>query len=93
MDDLYIWDPGKAASNARKHSVTFDEGMSAFRDTSSITISDPDHSFGEERFLLVGYSDRSRLLVVSHVEDGRYVRIISARVATSAERKLYEERR
>jgi len=85
----FEWDPRKAASNERKHSVSFDEAMTVFADWDSITIPDPDHSEGEERFLVIGLSVRGRLLVVSHVERGDNVRIISARRADSRERRKY----
>jgi uncharacterized protein len=54
-------------------------------------VPDPDHSDDEERFLLVGLSDRDRLLVVTHVERGDVIRIINARLATRRERHQYEE--
>lgn len=87
----FRWDPKKAAANARKHGVTFDEATTAFTDPSSITIPDPDHSTGEERFILVGESRRHRLVVVAHTDADRVIRIISARRATRPERRFYEE--
>jgi uncharacterized DUF497 family protein len=71
----FEWDPRKAAQNERKHRVSFDEAMTVFADWESITVPDPDHSEGEERFLVVGLSARSRLLVVSHAERGENTRI------------------
>lgn len=65
--------------------------MTAFGDPLSVTITDPDHSTSEDRFLLVGLSEAGRLLVVSHVERGDEIRLISARVATRRERRVYEE--
>jgi uncharacterized DUF497 family protein len=85
----FEWDPRKAASNERKHSVSFDEAMTVFADWDSITIADPDHSEGEERFLVIGLSVRGRLLVVSHAERGDNTRIISARRADVRERRKY----
>ena len=87
----FTWDPRKAASNLRKHGVSFEEAASAFADPLSLTVPDPDHSDDEERFLLVGLSDQSRLLVVAHVERGDEIRIINARLATRRERRQYEE--
>ena len=87
----FEWDPRKAASNARKHGVSFEEAATAFGDPLSITISDPDHSEEEQRFVLLGLSHRERLLVVAHVEWEETVRIISARIATRRERRTYEE--
>ena len=87
----FEWDIDKAASNLRKHGVSFVEAVTAFSDRLSLTINDPDHSEDEDRFLLVGLSVDRRLLVVVHVvRDVRY-RIISARKAGKHERKNYEE--
>ena len=85
----FEWDQRKAALNDRKHRVTFDEAMTVFGDSLSITIPDPDHSDGEARFLIIGRSSRDRVLVVSHVERGQNIRIISARAAGARERRQY----
>jgi uncharacterized DUF497 family protein len=85
----FEWDPRKAAANERKHRVSFDEAMTVFADWDSITIADPDHSEGEERFLVIGLSVRGRLLVVSHTDRGENTRIISARHADARERRKY----
>ena len=88
----FEWDPAKADQNLKDHDeVSFDEATTVFRDTLSITIADPDHSDSENRFIDVGMSHRGRLLVVSYTERGDKIRIISARRATRAERKNYEE--
>lgn len=86
----FEWDPRKAASNLTKHEVSFDEAASAFRDPLSLTIPDPDHSEGEERYLLLGQSTAGRLVVVSHTERGARIRIIGARLAEPRERRDYE---
>ena len=91
MSLRFTWDPAKASANLRRHGVSFIEASTAFADTLSITIPDPDHSVSEERFVLVGHSDRDRLLIVAHVERGDLIRIINARLATRHERKTYEE--
>jgi hypothetical protein len=91
MGLTFEWDTQKARSNLVKHSVSFDEATTAFWDPLSITISDPLHSEFEERFVLIGYSIRNRLLVVVHAERGGRIRIISARTATRRERLGYEE--
>jgi len=91
MAMLFEWDSKKARSNLVKHGVSFDEASSSFQDALSITIADPLHSADEERFVLVGYSYRNRLLVVVHTDRGDRVRIISARQATQRERTNYEE--
>jgi uncharacterized DUF497 family protein len=87
----FKWDPDKAANNGRKHGVTFEEAAIAFGDPLSLTIPDPDHSSGEARYLLLGMSDKRRLLVVTHAERGDRIRLISARIATAHERRDYEE--
>jgi uncharacterized DUF497 family protein len=87
----FEWDPDKARRNHRKHGVTFDEASTAFADPLSLTIDDPDHSFGEQRLLLLGQTADGRLVVVAHVADDATVRIISARLAERHERRTYEE--
>jgi uncharacterized DUF497 family protein len=87
----FRWDPRKAAANVRKHGVTFEEAATVFGDRLSVTIADPDHSADEQRFLLLGLSNRRRLLVVAHSERGESIRIISARRVTRRERRTYEE--
>ena len=87
----FEWDPTKADRNLEEHGVSFDEATTVFRDTLSITITDPDHSVSEDRFIDIGMSHRGELLVVSYTERKDRIRIISARRATRAERKNYEE--
>ena len=87
----FEWDPVKAELNLKEHGVAFDEATTIFCDTLSITISDPDHSDDEDRFIDIGMSHRMQLLVVSYTERRGKIRIISARRATRAERKNYEE--
>jgi uncharacterized DUF497 family protein len=87
----FEWDPAKAEANLKDHGVSFDEATTVFRDTLSITISDPDHSDFEDRFIDIGVSHRMQLLVVSYTERQDKIRIISARQPTRAERKSYEE--
>lgn len=87
----FKWDPGKAASNFKKHGITFEEAASVFGDPLSETFNDPDHSFDEERFIIIGHSRNARLLFVSHSDDGEEIRIISARKLTSSEIREYEE--
>ncbi|MGH9793218.1 MAG: BrnT family toxin [Candidatus Acidiferrales bacterium] len=88
---LFAWDPKKAAANLRKHGVSFEEAATAFGDPYSLTVPDPDHSATEQRYLLLGYSEAGRLLVVAHLEDADQIRLITARVATRHERRAYEE--
>lgn len=87
----FEWDTAKAAENLAKHGVSFEEAATVFRDRLSATGADPDHSVGEERFITFGVSTSGRLLVLAHTERGDTIRIISARLATRGERKIYEE--
>lgn len=95
MSDLsFAWDPGKAARNRVRHGVTFEEAATAFADDAGLLIDDPDHSIGEERYILLGRSALGRLLVVVHClrEAGQVIRLISARPATRREGRTYRER-
>jgi uncharacterized DUF497 family protein len=87
----FIWDPAKAEENLKKHRLDFREAATVFDDPLSTTFPDIDHSVGERRFLIIGMSALSRILVVSHAENGDTIRIISARRATRPERRFYEE--
>jgi uncharacterized DUF497 family protein len=87
----FSWNEQKAAANLAQHGVSFEEAATVFGDPLSDTFGDPDHSAEERRFLVIGASDRGRMLVVAHTDDGEVVRIISAREPTSGERKFYEE--
>jgi hypothetical protein len=89
----FEWDPRKAAANAAKHGVTFEEAKTVFYDEDALLIDDPDHSKSEERFILMGTSAPSRVLVVVHCyrRGGSTIRLISARRAGTKERKPYEE--
>lgn len=87
----FEWDPDKAKTNLARHGVGFLEAATVLGDPLSLTISDPNHSEGEQRFVSVGMSDRARLLVVAHTEWGERIRIISARRATRREQRAYEQ--
>jgi len=87
----FEWDPDKAIENLAKHRVSFDEAVTVFNDTLAISYPDPDHSQGELRSVTFGQSSEARLLVVSHTETDDTLHVISARVATRSERKIYEE--
>jgi uncharacterized protein len=86
----FTWDVTKADLNRRKHGVDFDEAATVFGDPLAGTFPDTDHSIGELRLISVGRSFAGRLLVVGHTESPEEVRIISARPATTHERKAYE---
>ena len=81
----------KAESNARKHGVTFDEASTVSGDPLALLMPDPDHSFHEERYLVLGMSNLQELLIVAFAERPPRTRLISARRATPAERRRYEE--
>jgi uncharacterized DUF497 family protein len=91
----FTWDKEKAASNQRKHGVSFEEAQTVFMDHNALRIYDPDHSESEDRFVLLGLSSALRMLVVCHCyrEEKERVRIISARKATKSESATYEKRR
>lgn len=91
MGYVLDWDPEKAESNLRKHGVSFEEVSTVFGDPLALLMKDPDHSFEEERYLLLGMSIRQRLLVVAFAERPPLTRLISARRATRTERRRYEE--
>jgi uncharacterized protein len=90
MDAEFEWDAEKAESNLQKHEVSFEEAATIFFDPLSLTIPDPLHSDEEDRFVTTGLSNQQRHLVVVHSERDDRIRVISARLATSSERKRYE---
>jgi uncharacterized DUF497 family protein len=89
----FEWDENKATGNLLKHGVSFEEATTVFGDPLSHTFDDPDHSSEERRFIIIGASERGKMLVVTHTDDGETVRIISAREPTRGERDFYEESR
>ena len=88
----FEWDASKATANLRKHRVSFEEAKSVFYDEFAIQFFDDEHSSDEDRFLLLGLSSGTRLLIVCHCErdDGEVIRIISARKATQRESAFYQ---
>jgi uncharacterized DUF497 family protein len=90
MNTEFEWDPVKAASNLQTHAVSFAEAATVFFDPLSVTVPDPLHSVGENRFIITGLSYQRHHLVVVHSDRGDRIRIISARLATPAERERYE---
>jgi len=88
----FEWNPKKAASNLKDHGVSFDEATTAFGDLLALNMPDPDHSDGEERFLVLGMSSLSRPIVVAYAERPPNTRIISARLVTPKERREYENK-
>jgi uncharacterized DUF497 family protein len=90
----FRWDAKKAKANQRKHGVSFEEAATVFADDEALLLADTEHSDDEDRFVLLGISLKTRLLVVCHCyrESDSMIRIISARKATRDERRQYLER-
>lgn len=88
----FEWDPAKAASNLKKHCVSFEEARSVFYDEFALQFFDERNSEDEDRFLMLGLSSEAQLLIVCHCErhHGNTIRIISARKATKNESKFYQ---
>jgi uncharacterized DUF497 family protein len=91
----FEWNNTKEKGNVAKHGVAFDEAKTVFSDPCARIIDDPDHSDDESRFVIIGISQKLRLLVVCHCyrECDEVIRIISARKATTNERRTYEKGR
>ncbi|MDE0118569.1 MAG: BrnT family toxin [Bdellovibrionales bacterium] len=87
----FTWDKAKNRLNKKKHGISFEEAKSVFLDEHARLIGDPDHSDSEDRFVLLGMSTKLRFLVVVHVyrESNELIRIVSARKATTKEKKFY----
>ncbi len=93
MGLLFKWDEQKANRNEAKHGVTFEEAKTIFNDPFAMTVSDPDHSGEEERWLDIGLSVEGWLLVVWYTERNERIRIIGSRRATKAEERTYAHER
>lgn len=92
MDEIrFEWDENKNLINQRKHGISFEEAQSVFYDEAALVIDDPEHSDEEERFIILGLSNKLNLLVVCHCyrESDSVIRIISARKATKTETNFY----
>ena len=89
----FVWDDRKARSNLAKHGISFEEAQTVFLDEDARLIDDPDHSEGEERFVILGYSLRAKCLIVSHCyrDEESVIRLISARPATKQEERSYRD--
>ncbi|MBE5229891.1 MAG: BrnT family toxin [Microcystis sp. M54BS1] len=87
----FDWDKNKAERNLSKHEVSFEEAKTVFDDPLYVDFYDPEHSEDEDRYLLVGQSNRGRLLIISYTERGNLIRLISAREVTKTERETYEQ--
>ena len=87
----FAWDEEKQEANIKKHKITFIEASTVFDDENALVRDDPDHSQEEDRFIIIGFSENARLLIVCHCyrTDDSIIRIISARKANRRERKEY----
>lgn len=95
MDMRFEWDENKNTTNKQKHKISFDEAQTVFYDEEARIIDDPEHSEGEERFIILGLSKKANLLVVCHCyrASETVIRIISARKASKTEAKQYKDYR
>jgi uncharacterized DUF497 family protein len=93
IDEIFEWDDAKATLNNNRHGVSFAEASTVFQDPYALTTEDPDHSEFEDRWVTVGLSLVSRILLVVHTYRNTRIRIISARKATAFERGQYETQR
>ncbi len=90
----FEWDENKNTTNKSKHNISFEEAQTVFYDENALVIDDPEHSLEEERFIILGFSEKANLLVVCHCyrQSDEVIRIISARKATKTESKFYNKR-
>jgi len=88
----FEWDPVKNVKNQRKHGIDFREAKTVFQDKKAVKIDDEEHSYDEERYIVIGMSRKDRELTVCHCfkDDGDIIRIFSARKANKAEKAMYE---
>ena len=91
MDLRFEWDPEKARINEAKHGVAFEEALTVFGDPLARIFDEPDHSGAEAREIVVGHSNKERLLIVCFTERGDAIRLFSARKTTRRERADYEK--
>jgi hypothetical protein len=87
----FEWDEDKARVNVEKHGISFEETQTVFDDPLYVDFHDPEHSYEEHRYIILGESRLGRLLLVSYTQRGDVIRLISSREATPAERRDYEE--
>ncbi len=94
MDTInFEWDENKNEINKKKHGLSFETAQEVFYDEFAVVFDDPDHSVGEERFLIIGMTESSKICIVSHCyrNSDNIIRLISAREATKKEKKIYQE--
>jgi uncharacterized protein len=88
--DGYEWDPAKAATNLKKHKVRFADAALSLEDPNALVVADPD-ARDEERFVCLGCDPEGRVLVTVYAQRGKNIRIISARMASTGERRRHEK--
>ncbi|MDE5584684.1 MAG: BrnT family toxin [Ruminococcus sp.] len=88
---IFEWDENKNKINKQKHGLSFEEAKEVFSDDNAVLFDDPDHSIGEERFLIIGMTLSQNICLVSHCyrDNDNVIRIISARKATKNEKRTY----
>jgi hypothetical protein len=88
---IFEWDENKNEINKKKHGLSFETAKEVFYDDDAILFDDPDHSDGEERFLIIGMTESSKICIVSHCyrDSDNVIRLISAREATKREKQIY----
>ncbi|MDE6133406.1 MAG: BrnT family toxin [Oscillospiraceae bacterium] len=88
---IFEWDENKNTINKKKHGISFEEAKEVFGDYNAVLFDDPDHSVGEERFMIIGMIRSQKICIVSHCyrDNDNVIRIISAREATKHEKKIY----
>ncbi|MGI2906447.1 BrnT family toxin [Tolypothrix sp. VBCCA 56010] len=87
----FEWNESKAAANLKKHGVSFEEAKTVFDNALAVIFNDEAHSVNEQREIIIGHSQKNRLLLVSFTERPSAIRIISVRLATRREREDYEQ--
>lgn len=89
----FEWDERKNEINKKKHGLSFETAKEVFYDENAVLFDDPDHSIGEERFLIIGTVKESKICIVSHCyrDSDNVIRLISAREATKNEKNIYYE--
>jgi len=89
----FSWDEKKARTNIQKHKISFEEAKTVFADENARLIDDPDHSYEEDRFIMIGLSSKLKILTVVHCyrDNDNIIRIISARKSTKNEERQYKE--
>ncbi len=93
MNIKFSWDEKKARTNIQKHKISFEEAKTVFADENARLIDDPDHSYEEDRFIMIGLSSKLKILTVVHCyrDNDNIIRIISARKSTKNEERQYKE--